>query len=318
MLKRTLFSLMLVLFIGSGQLFGQDPIFSQFYANPLYLNPAFAGTARCWRVNMNYRNQWPGISGTYVTYSVSADRYFQDLSGGVGLLVTSDNAGQNTLTTTNVSGLYSYILRVSRTFNLNFGFQATYFQKSIDWNKLNFGDMIDARRGFVYDTQEKKQYDSRSNVDFSAGVLGYSDKYYVGVAVHHITQPEEGLLGNSKLPRKITAHAGITIPLGGDKTNETFISPNILFQQQQDFRQLNLGLYATKGPFVLGMWYRGQDAAILLVGLQRNQFKIGYSYDVTVSKLSNATYGSHEISISKVFECKPARKKFRMVSCPSF
>lgn len=317
MLKRALFPLVLMLFIGSVQVFGQDPIFSQFYANPLYLNPAFAGTARCWRVNLNYRNQWPGVSGTYVTYSASADRYFQDLSGGVGVLATSDNAGNGTLKTTTFSGMYSYMLRVTRGFNVNFGFQAAYFQKSIDWNKLNFGDMIDARRGFVYDTQEEKRYDMRHNVDFSAGILAYSDKYYIGAAVHHITQPEEGLLGNSKLPRKITAHAGITIPLG-DKGNETSVSPNILYQQQQDFRQLNLGLYANKGPFVLGLWYRGQDAAILLVGLQQHQFKVGYSYDVTVSKLSNATYGSHEISFSKVFECKPAKKRFRMVSCPSF
>ncbi|MFT5922039.1 MAG: hypothetical protein ACI8TS_001371, partial [Flavobacteriales bacterium] len=37
----------------------QDPEFTQFYANPLYLNPAFAGTARCPRLVMNYRNQWP-------------------------------------------------------------------------------------------------------------------------------------------------------------------------------------------------------------------------------------------------------------------
>ena len=47
---------------------GQDPEFTQFYANPLYLNPAFAGTARCSRVNLNYRNQWPGIYGTLMQY----------------------------------------------------------------------------------------------------------------------------------------------------------------------------------------------------------------------------------------------------------
>ena len=40
----------------------QDPQFTQFYANPLYLNPAFAGTARCPRICMNYRNQWPNLS----------------------------------------------------------------------------------------------------------------------------------------------------------------------------------------------------------------------------------------------------------------
>ena len=37
----------------------QDATFSQFYANPTYLNPALAGSGICPRVSLNYRNQWP-------------------------------------------------------------------------------------------------------------------------------------------------------------------------------------------------------------------------------------------------------------------
>ncbi|MGM0478992.1 MAG: type IX secretion system membrane protein PorP/SprF, partial [Bacteroidota bacterium] len=33
----------------------QDPQFSQFYANPIYLNPAFAGSHGCPRFAANYR-----------------------------------------------------------------------------------------------------------------------------------------------------------------------------------------------------------------------------------------------------------------------
>ena len=65
----------------------QDPEFSQFYANPLYLNPAFAGTARCPRVSLNYRNQWPGISGTFITTSATYDQQVESLYGGLGLMV---------------------------------------------------------------------------------------------------------------------------------------------------------------------------------------------------------------------------------------
>ncbi len=66
MMKRLV--IVLALFtVGMGDLFAQDPEFTQFYANPLYLNPAFAGTARCPRICLNYRNQWPGITGTFVT-----------------------------------------------------------------------------------------------------------------------------------------------------------------------------------------------------------------------------------------------------------
>jgi type IX secretion system PorP/SprF family membrane protein len=197
------------------------------------------------------------------------------------------------------------------------GLQATYAQKSVDWSKLNFGDMIDPRRGFIYNTNEVPNATSKTNVDFSAGLLGYSRRYFFGAAVHHITEPDEGFLGPSKLPMKYTGHAGAVIPIGG-RYSETSISPNVLFQKQQDFQQLNLGIYFSKGPLVGGMWYRNQDSFILLLGFQQDLFKFGYSYDVTVSKLTNATAGSHELSFQMQFECKPKKKKFRTVSCPSF
>lgn len=297
----------------------QDPGFTQFYANPLYLNPAFAGTARCPRVNLNYRNQWPAITGTFVTYSASYDQHIDALAGGVGLLVTNDKAGQGTLTTTNVSGIYSYQLNVSRNFSIKAGFQATYMQKMVDRNKLTFGDMIDAKKGFIYQTGEVVGAGAKSNVDISAGLLGYSKKYFFGVAAHHLTQPDESLLGSttSPLPMKITAHAGAMIPLNG-KGGDAFLSPNVLYMKQQDFQHLNVGAYFIKGPIVGGLWYRNQDAFIALIGFQQSLFKFGYSYDVTVSKLAANTAGSHELSFSMQFECKPKKKKFRTINCPSF
>ena len=296
---------------------GQDPEFTQFYANPLYLNPAFAGTARCARANLNYRNQWPGISGTYVTYSASCDKYVDAITGGLGLLVMSDKAGKGTLTTTNVSMMYAYSRPITREFSIGFGAQAGFFQKSIDWSKLTFGDMIDEKRGFVYDTKEQQLLKSKTNPDFSAGILGYSSNYFFGFAMHHLTRPDEGLLGESRLPRKITGHAGATLPMGS-KGSRTSLSPNVLYQQQQDFRQLNLGLYINKGDFVVGLWYRNNDALIIVLGFQQRFFKIGYSYDVTISKLTNATAGAHELSFSMQLACKPKSPKYRLIECPSF
>ena len=176
--------------------------------------------------------------------------------------------------------------------------------------------MIDPRRGFVWNTNEIIPAQSKYNADFSAGIIGYSKRYFFGFAANHITQPDEGLLGVSKLPAKFTIHGGAIIEL--EKGGASYLSPNILFQQQAKFSQLNLGLYYVKGAFVAGLWYRNQDAVIALVGLQSKNFKFGYSYDVTVSKLAGNTAGSHEISLQIQFECKPKRKKYRTISCPSF
>ena len=299
----------------------QDPEFTQFYANPLYLNPAFAGAARCPRIAMNYRNQWPSLSGTFVTSSASYDQHVDGIYGGLGLLVTNDKAGEATLNTTNISAIYSYQLKINRSFSLRFGFQATFFQKSLDWNKLTFGDMIDPRRGFVYQTNDVPRGGSISNVDFSAGVIGYSDKFFVGFAVHHLTQPNESLItGTSPLPMKFTGHMGAKISLSNNKysTNDASIAPNIMYRAQGTFQQLNMGLYLTKGALTGGVWYRNKDAFIVLIGVTSTHFKFGYSYDLTVSKLGMQSGGSHELSMTLNFNCKKPVKKFRTISCPSF
>lgn len=298
--------------------YAQDPQFSQYYANPLYLNPAFAGTARCPRFGLNYRNQWPGLSGQYVTYSASYDQHVDAVSGGIGLLVTRDVAGIGKLSTNTISGIYSYQVNVNRNFSIKAGLQASYFLKTIDFSGLTFTDMIDTRRGFIYETQEDliNQSDNLNMVDFSAGVLGFSEKFFFGFAAHHLTQPDESFLGTqAKLPRKYTAHAGAVLPF---KDKDASISPNILFHMQQDFYQLNLGLYARKGPIIGGLWHRWGDALIMLIGIQQGSYKFGYSYDITVSELTNRTGGAHEFSFSYQIDCTPKKKKFRTINCPSF
>lgn len=298
------------------QALAQDPQFSQFYANPLYLNPAFAGSEYCPRFCLNYRNQWPNISGTYVTYSASLDRYLPTIHGGIGAIATNDNQAKSTLKTTTFSLVYSYHAALGRHYSLKLALQGTYFQKTLDRNKLNFGDMIDPRRGFVWNTNEAIPQQQKQNLDFTGGLLLYSEKIYAGISLAHLNQPNEGLIGVSKLPLKTTIHAGAKIQI--NKGNHTFISPNILFQQQQNFMQLNVGMYVMKENFVLGLWYRNQDAAIILIGIQNKQIKVGYSYDVTLSRLANNTAGSHELSLQWRIGCKPAKPKFRPDICPTF
>ena len=240
------------------------------------------------------------------------------VSGGLGLQFLNDKAGQGTMGITGFSGMYAYQLAITREFSMAFGFEATFRQKKLDWSKLNFGDMIDPKYGFIYNTLEVKNKEINSYPDFSAGVLGFSKRFYAGFAVFHLTEPEEGFLfTGSPLPMKYTGHAGAVVPLDG-RYGESNISPNIIYQQQQDFRELNLGVYITKGPIVGGLWYRNADAVVALVGFQQDMVKMGYSYDITVSKLGIITAGSHEISFQLLFKCRGHRPKFRTVSCPSF
>ncbi len=314
--------LLLGLLYISFQSAAQDPTFTQFYSNPVYLNPALAGSSGCPRIALNYRNQWPQLSGNFVTYAAAYDTYAKNISGGVGIMAMHDQQGQGTIQTSMVAGTYSYYLKVNRKFRIMLGAQAAYFQKYLDWSKLTFGDMIDPRRGFIYQTGDVPRGNgSHGFFDVSAGLVGFSKNFYFGLAAHHLNRPDESMiLGDSKLPIRLTGHMGATIPLGqrGRYSSSTTLMPNVIYQYQNGFQQFNIGAYLKYEAFTIGAWYRNRDAFILSLGLTTEKFRIGYSYDLTVSQLGGVSGGSHEISMGFNLKCKKRVKDFRSISCPSF
>jgi type IX secretion system PorP/SprF family membrane protein len=74
---------LLLVIVASKNIAAQDPGFSQFFANPLYLNPAFAGTTELPRLAVSYRNQWPQKGATYTTYSLSYDQLLKNSNTGL-------------------------------------------------------------------------------------------------------------------------------------------------------------------------------------------------------------------------------------------
>jgi len=314
--------LVIGIFVSHNILFAQDPTFTQFYSNPLYLNPALAGSTGCPRINMNYRNEWPQLTGNYVTYSASFDTYSKDINGGIGLMATYDQQAEGTISTTMLGGIYSYNLKINRKTSLMVGARAAYYQKFLDWNKLTFGDMIDPRRGFIYQTNDIPRGGKRGFFDVSGGAVLFTKQFYAGVAAHHANQPDESMiLGESKLPVRLTAHMGGTIPIGrrGRYSDGTSIKPAVIYQYQNGFQELNIGAYLNYSSLNIGVWYRNKDAFVFILGAKTEKFNIGYSYDLTVSKLGNGlTGGSHEISMQINLKCKKKAKNFRKISCPSF
>ena len=305
----------------------QDAHFSQYYANPLYLNPAFAGVAKCPRVHMNYRNQYP-IGNVFNTYSVSYDQYFENLRGGLGMLLLRDDAGNGALTNTEASLIYSHHLKVTRDFTILAGFQTTFRQRAISWNDFRFPDQIDPFFGFVLPTEEARPTNEvNSHLDLSVGIMGYTENFYAGITLHHLTQPDEGFFVESKLPMRITGHLGASIPLGRQRTyNETqpMLIPNIVTMFQGTFYSYFGGLSFNYSAITGGLGYRhgntNPDAVVILLGLspQDLPFRIGYSYDYTVSQLTNALGGAHEVSLMYQFPCLEKKKRIPNMSCPKF
>lgn len=306
----------------------QDVVFSQFYANPLYLNPALAGNASDPRLTFNFRNQWPALNASFVTYSVGFDQHFDALSGGVGLHVLTDQIGSEAFSHTQVALQYAYNLNINRNLALRAGFQYAYANRSLDFNKLTFPEQIDRVNGIGgRPSGSDIPFGAKSVTmnDFSAGLVLFSERFYFGAAAHHLTEPSQAFYGDADAPwpMRISVHTGANIPLSQAYSNAEplTLSPNVIYIQQGSSQQINVGTYLSKGALSAGLWYRVNDAIIATAGFQRGQMRLGYGYDITTSKLRDARPGgSHEVSLSFTFEkYEPIEKRrYSKVNCPKF
>lgn len=314
----------------------QDPQFSQFYASPLYLSPSFAGSTDGSRAILNFRDQWPAIPGSFITTAFSFDHFVPQLSSGFGLLVMQDRAGSGHLRSTNIGVQYAYQFKVGKKLQLR---PAMHFYKSsrgIDFDKLVFNDQM-SLSGTQAGSVEVPPLKKISYSDFATSLLIYSEKYWTGFVIDHLTTPNQSIIdGISQIPTKYTIHGGYKYYLNGKTSiyNEESITSAFNFRSQGKFDQLDIGIYWTRIPIILGIWYRGiplfkayykgyqnNDALILLFGYQFRNFKIGYSYDITISRLIANTLGSHEISLIYEFnQDQKLHKKTRkvIIPCPKY
>jgi type IX secretion system PorP/SprF family membrane protein len=318
----------------------QDAQLSQFYAAPLYLNPAFAGTIQNSRVTLNYRNQWPTAGKPYVTSAASIDHFIAKYSSGVGLMVMQNKAGASRLRSTEVSLVYSYHLDVSRSWRFIPALQATFATRDVDFFNLTFPDQYTNTGLTGGGTNEPNQYAKKNYMDFSAGGLLYSDLIWFGTSYHHLNHPNQSFNSIiSRLPGELNLHGGARIPLSTTRGRssrkeykEIALIPTALYKAQGRFDQLDLGLYLLIEPIMFGVWYRGlpikhyakgysnPESVVAMVGYNYKGLAIGYSYDFVVSSLTLKSGGAHEISLNYLFgkEAKQPKKRGRRLPCPGF
>ncbi len=289
----------------------QDPHFSQFYANPLYMSPSLAGSTDGARFVFNYRNQWPGIDNAYETYSASFDNFFHSFNSGIGFLLYQDKAGSAGLTTTNIGFQYSYNLIINDYWQLIPGLQFTYGNKSIDFSKLEFGDEMIGNGGSG--SWQRLNNENTNYIDFASSVFLYSSKYWFGLTVDHLTQPNYSFLNEDmSMPLKFVFFGGMNI--WTEKSRMRGISRSFSFsyrmQRQDKNSQVDLGVYWHNNPIELGVWYRGvpfittknetninQDAIVSLLSYTYGPMRFGYSYDISISGLGWNSQGAHELSV---------------------
>lgn len=298
----------------------QDPQFSQFYSNPLYLNPAFAGTSTYPRIVSNYRNQWPSSGNTFVTYNLSYDKYVLGIKGAIGFQTLYDREVGGNINTVQSSFVYCYHIMVNESLFFTTALQAGFVFKQFNTNNLIFPGMINQENGFINGAYALPvESGQKIFPDFTYGMVGQWNDIYFGFSLGHLTQPNQSILegdGMGKLPMKYTFHAGAkTHELVRSLFSKGFsISPNAIFQQQGVFKQLNLGMYIVNKSLTFGAWYRNNfsarpDALIGMIGYSTPFFQFGYSFDYILSDLSLYSVGSHELSLIFYLD-RNIRKRF--------
>lgn len=290
-----------------------DPHFSQYYAYPMWLNPALTGTLDAnYRVAAIYRNQWNNITNAFSTVGVSAD--FQ--TGG------SVNLGMNVLQQSAGSGGYRYFnaqasicyagikLGEEGKHRISFALQPGVIGRRFDPSTFKGGDQWVPIIGYNPNIPTSEILTQSSSVvfDIGAGVSYYNTStdskvnVFGGVSASHLTQPTDPFLFRgvkTKLPIRYTVHAGARVIL----SDVIDFVPNALYMKQGTATETMLGGYfqlaAGTADVMLGAKYRINDAISPFTGLVVNgQLMIGLSYDVNNSVLGKMVNGSNAFELS--------------------
>ncbi|UAY52683.1 PorP/SprF family type IX secretion system membrane protein [Ferruginibacter albus] len=320
----------------------QDLHFSQFYNSPLTANPANTGFIpdADYRFGGTYRNQWSSIlSSPYRTFSVFGDAQvmrnkFENGWLGLGGVILSDVAGSGNMRSTKVYGSLAYHQMLGESSLLSAGFNLGWANKRIDVSKLVFPDQFDGK--FFDAGLPTSVVLTNTNVSYFDIQVGMNYAYFpnentyvhFGYSLLHVNQPRETFFTEGEgsiIPMRHVVFADAMLKVN----DRVILNPNGYFTTQANATETILGLtlnYDLSGDkegdrqLILGLYDRLGDALIPTAGLEINNIRFTFSYDVTNSSLSNfnSSQGAQELSIIKKGFYNNYNGDKRQSLCPQF
>lgn len=320
--RAALATLLACAFAWPESVWAQDQQFTQFNAAPTSFNPAYAGVSGQARLASLYRAQWTALPQAFTGFHLAYDRPSLDKRMGYGFLLSNEQAGAGSLNRIQFMGQAAHNLRLGRRMNLRTGMQLGFGARSIDMTNLVFMDQILRDNADV--SLEQGLGMGTQYMDMGAGFMLLTRRVWFGASANHLTSPNVSL--NPSLPEKLavlyTGHGGARIQLArgpkGRFRRDVIVSWK--YMQQGGRNQLDVGAYYDLTMFTLGLWYRGLpvqqgadgsmdvDALSFVFGFGNRDFKMGYSYDITLNRLGLlGTAGSHEFSVKYFWDVSRRR-----------
>lgn len=290
-----------VLAVMSNEALAQNqPMFTQYMFNEVYINPAYAGSRDNLSVTALRRMQWVGIDGAPTTNTLTAHAPVMGKRIGVGLTVVNDQIAVTKQTGVYASGAYRLPMPKG---TLSFGLQLgllSHIERLADVTTSTAGDdqfiantdrVLVPNFGFGTFYKSENWYAGLSiprmmenNVTASASATDVKNKVRLGSWHYFLTG---GLVKSINSSMRVRPNAMIKI--AGGAPVEVDLSCDVVFHDK---------IWA-------GLAYRTGDAASLLLGgWITPQLRIGYSYDYTLSALQRFNSGSHEIMLGYDFSFK--------------
>lgn len=304
-----------------------DAHFTQYYAYPQWLNPAFTGAMNgSYRISGNYRKQWPNLSASLLSQGISADVSLPN-NFGVGVTLFNQKTEDGCYHYTTGYASLSYQVHLTQYQILAGGFQIGFLNRRVDPANFQFGNQFNPLIGFdpTIPSNESFSYPSATSMDGSFGLLyfdgdpNHSFNPFLGFSLYHPTEPDNRFISSAnqnKVPIRYSFHGGFRIRMN-DRID---LMPNAIFLSQGSNNEiiaglsLNLKIDPTK-DLIFGGNYRINDAIAPNIGLNIDGFIVGFSYDINTSQVKNTAVnnGGYELSITFI---KPKKSPDTKFVCP--
>lgn len=316
MLKKTFYTFFIVFTTITVQA-QQDPQFSQYMFNNLYLTPAFAGVEGVTQFTAFHRSQWLGYESSFgdggspTTQMLSFNAPIFKLRSGFGAYLLNDKLGAQTNQTIQMS--YAYHLGIKES-KLSFGIQLGAYSQTLDFDIYR---AINPNDPLLGDGQKGKT--SQVRPDLSVGVFYRSEKYYAGIGVDHIIRSEFdfGVSQRSVLQNQVNISGGFFYEVNFDLK----LNPTVLVKTDLKQYSFDLGVIATlKDQMWGGLSFRQGGDAILLLGysfMKDKSLKLGYSLDYVIKDQKAKAATSHELMLSYQLPVNPGSGK-KVVRTPRY
>lgn len=298
--------------------FSQDPIFTQFYNVPEYLNPSFTGGGEGSQIGIINRSQWFGLNYGLNSQFFYFDGYLENINSGLGISLLNHHESVTRYNFTQVNLNYSFHVQLSDGWFFYPSISAGFGIKDYAFDNLLLEDQILISQGIInINTDDPFLFnESVSFFDTSAGLLIFNENFWFGGTMKHMTSPNisfESEGGQVKLDKFYSVHGGYKWPLSTRYVRDDFnLYFNMNYMRQSQFDRLDIGTMIELNAISLGATGAIMPTNIsgsshkltsinLLANIDYRRFRFGYSYDLNISSLQN-TKGVFEISISYMFD----------------